>query len=52
MFFQWVLETVFGTCIRRSLAKCEGCGIGTRNGKYCTLCSEEGFVDEHRLYGP
>lgn len=50
MIFQWLLEIVFGTCIRRSLAKCEGCGVGTRNGTYCILCSEERTIDLGRWY--
>jgi hypothetical protein len=46
MIFQWLLEKLFGTCTRRSLARCEGCGVPTREGQYCNLCSAERMVDE------
>lgn len=48
MVFQWLLETVFGFCVRRSLAKCEGCCVATRNGTHCEVCCEEGFIVTNR----
>ena len=52
MIFQWLLEVVFGTCTRHSLARCEGCGVATRNGVYCSICDSERMIDEHSLYMP
>ena len=48
MIFQWLLESIFGFCIRRSLAKCEGCGTSIQNGVYCEVCCEEGFIVTNR----